>query len=146
MKTPRDIANEISKNMRNAGREMGMARRAMAEKRKNEFLHTRVSDALKEKIRDRAESLEIPISILIRNILEAYFEHACTASDKTTQLEIKTKPTNISGWQEFLPFKKQLCTSCGRDLKKGEKAYRGIGENGEFLDTHCSICVSEYLS
>ena len=48
---------------------------ATAAKRKQEYLGARVPKQLREKIISKAESLGIPVSILIRNILTDYIDN-----------------------------------------------------------------------
>ena len=56
---------------------------SVAMKRKEEFLGVRVPKDLRDKVTDRANNLGIPVSILIRNILEEAFNGpksaACSA-------------------------------------------------------------------
>lgn len=67
-------AKEIKKNAQRQARKIGRKKEETRTERKVKFLHTRVPEKLERKIRERAEQIRVPVSVLIRNILEDTFK------------------------------------------------------------------------
>ncbi|RMD78455.1 MAG: hypothetical protein D6809_05795 [Gammaproteobacteria bacterium] len=134
---------------------------SMAMKRKEEYLGARVPRELKEKVARRAKELGIPISILIRNVLEGAFGEAgsgmgpgMTASSPATVAAAAplgageaAEPAgpdggrfpSVLGWEEIRLNRRVSCAGCGRELQPGEQATLGIGLPGE---GHVILCPS----
>lgn len=62
------------------------ARPRRTRQRKERVLHTRISDQLAEDIRDMAEELRVPVSNLVRNVLEEAFAVVESVSDNVGDL------------------------------------------------------------
>jgi predicted DNA binding CopG/RHH family protein len=118
-------------------REIGKARRdkavAMAMKRKEEYLGARVPKELRDRVVAKAKEIGIPVSILIRNILEDAFGEE--AGQAVGQHKPATKPNEslgdkfsaVIGWESIELNKTVLCSGCGVELKQGTKAGLGLG-------------------
>ncbi len=136
----------MTKSMRNEA----MARRdevvAMAMKRKEGYLGARVPKELRDRIMQRAEVLGVPVSILIRNILEESF--------KGDESEVLPQPVlstggaagarsmdrfdSVLGWGCVVLNKPALCMGCGVDLLAGEEATLGFGAARPVM--LCHVC------
>ena len=92
----------------------------IALKRKEEFLGARVPKELRNRVIDRANHLGIPVSILIRNILEEAF------SENRTGSHMKSS-NDVLGWEEIIVNQNVRCLDCGTDLLKGQNAHYGVG-------------------
>jgi len=137
---------------------------SLAMKRKEEYLGARVPRELKEKVARRAKELGIPISILIRNVLESAFGDGAggavggmgaggmTASSPATVAGAAPLSTaapvgggdggrfpSVLGWEEIRLNRAVSCAGCGKRLEAGEQATLGIGLPGE---GHVILCPS----
>ena len=65
---------QSERQARRTERSRGRSRERHSERRKARVLHTRVSEDLDEAIRDAADELRVPVSNLVRNVLEDIFE------------------------------------------------------------------------
>jgi len=90
-------------------------------KRKEEFLGARVPKELRNRVIDRANALGIPVSILIRNILEDAFVDSPQGSQHRTGFG------DVVGWEEIRLQRVVACSACGKRLDKGEGAHFGLG-------------------
>ena len=119
-------------------RAIGKARRdkavSMAMKRKEEYLGARVPKALRDRVVEKAKKLGIPVSILIRNILEEAFkevssDEGMSASSVSANDKIKTSESfsSVIGWESIQLNKTVECSGCGLALQKGAKANIGLG-------------------
>lgn len=121
---------------------------SMAMKRKEEFLGARVPKDLRDKVMDRAHGLGIPVSILIRNILEEAFRDQKSAVGMVPGQEVSPRTAQgterfsaVLGW-EMIRLNRQVgCSSCGRQLLPGASVTLGlvfgVVETGA---THIILC------
>ncbi len=148
--------------------------------RKERVLHTRISEQLAEDIRAIADDLRVPVSNLVRNVLEEAFdavervsgdvshlvddviEEAELASERYRRYRNRVRerarvrseeartaapspapvassaPTPASddplgrvvAWQPVVLAAPRRCARTGRELRPGERAYLGLGEQG----------------
>ena len=128
-------------------RAQGMRNKALsvAMKRKEEFLGVRVPKDLRDKVTDRANDLGIPVSILIRNILEEAFNGQKPVARSATYNSPGNEPLqesaerfpSVLGW-EVLRLNKQVnCFSCGKQLLAGASVMLGLDQTGA---THIILC------
>lgn len=126
----------------------GQARRekavSMAMKRKEEYLGARVPKELRDRVIRRAKQLGIPVSILIRNILEEAFKEGQTESAMISSAaepaSIKSIQNNFSavlGWEKLQLNKTVSCSGCGIELMQGTEAFLGLGASEPVV-----ICTS----
>jgi len=138
--------DDIRKTMRDMGRQYGEQMREQAreraEKRKAEYLGARVPAALREKVIARAEALGIPVSDLIREILEQAF--AGTPDTRSTVAETAApaaaKPVDYSGiigWETITLNQARPCTACGVLLTPGQEVTFGLALDS---NDHAILC------
>jgi hypothetical protein len=121
-----------------------------AAKRKEEFLGARVPKSLKDKVSSRAEELGIPVSLLIRKVLEEVFDSSGEAplASITEQLvspvssSQRTRYNDVLGWKELELNKQQACERCSSLMPAGAEAIMGVQpDNG--LVIICSACKEQ---
>lgn len=116
---------------------------AIAAKRKEEYLGARVPRELKERVIRRAEELDIPVSILIRKVLEDAFGHTRSSATEVysdREPEHAPKFPSVLGWESIRLNKAARCTGCGSDLKAGKQILMGIASAEEERVLLCDIC------
>ncbi len=176
-------------------------REARRRERKERILHTRISEDLAQDIRRVAEQLRVPVSNLVRNVLDEAFSAVEYVSDNVGDLvedivdeaeraqrrlrrrrrhhgrrhPFHAEPSDdvepaapgegdaadasagtraepgrerpefqdVVGWQPMLLNREQTCADCGRTLRRGERAFRGLTELGQSPTTLCRTCVNE---
>ncbi len=99
-------------------------------KRKEEFLGARVPRELRQRVIDRANEMGIPVSILIRNILEQAFEDTASA---------QAPFSDVIGWEKVVLHRAVVCNACGAQLIKGSPAHFGVGARKQTV--LCPSCV-----
>jgi len=138
----------------NAMRHAGIVRnkaRANAMKRKEEYLGARVPKELRDKVIAQADKLEIPVSILIRNILEDAFMQTNLDDEGKTSLQREKRIDSsdlqkndeypaVIGWEVMTLNRLMTCSGCGNDLKPGSAVTFGLAGPGENHVILCSRC------
>jgi len=84
--TPNDSGRPESDEARDAFHEEWQNRRRSHRKRKERVLHTRISEDLSEEIRRLADEMRLPVSNLVRNVLEEAFSVIENVSDNVGDL------------------------------------------------------------
>ena len=147
--------HEFARQMRELGRKqakiMSDQGRAVAMKRKEEYLGARVPKDLRKKVIAKADTLGIPVSILIRNILEEAFKDQPgreSGSGRATAASTATKRTvkfpDVIAWEEITLNRDIPCSECSRVLMAGSIAAWGLGlprGNQVVLCEKCRECV-----
>jgi len=132
MENRRESMGEMMSERAKAMREQALS---IAEKRKQEYLGARVPKVLREQILLRASALEIPVSILIRNILTDYIEnidvnHSAQKKEETQDGAFeKTKRNGLDeviGWEKLTLNKGVVCIGCSKQLNKGDRVVFGV--------------------
>lgn len=147
--------HDFARQMRDLGRKQsGIMReqaRSTAMKRKEEYLGARVPKDLREKVIAKADSLGIPVSILIRNILEEAFKVQASNEEKQARQTAspsgnkqEAKYPGIIGWEEITLNKDMPCSGCSRVLSGGSVATWGLGLPREDHVILCDKC-REYV-
>jgi predicted RNA-binding Zn-ribbon protein involved in translation (DUF1610 family)/predicted DNA binding CopG/RHH family protein len=123
-----------------------------AMKRKEEYLGARVPKELREKVIQRAKDMGIPVSILIRNVLEEAFGGGAQAGGRragVSGLQSYQEPAkttgvdrfpSVLGWEEISLNKTLDCSSCGKSMMAGSKATLGFAAPGENHVILCHAC------
>jgi hypothetical protein len=93
----------------------------MAAEKKERVLHARIPAALEEQIKRLADSLRVPVSNLVRNMLE-------DAIDMTRRMAGDSL-AGVYGWQELVLAVAVPCDLCGQKLGAGEPAYVGLSHS-----------------
>lgn len=144
--------DKIAKAMRDIGQTQARLRRDRARatvmKRKEEYLGARVPKELREKVIDRANQLGIPVSILIRNVLEEAFStmttggkagSQSTASDTQAAVDTNDYP-DVIGWEQIILNRPMTCTGCARQIDAGSRVTLGLTGTGGDHVILCSDC------
>ena len=148
--------HQTAKRMRdNAARQAGIIRskaKTRAMRRKEEYLGARVPKELRAKVIAQADKLEIPVSILIRNILEEAFTSKnidVTLKPDDRDRERATGPSiiqdndeypSVIGWEVMTLNKSMLCSGCGYELSAGAIVSLGVAGPGENHIILCGKC------
>jgi len=114
--------------------------------RKERVLHTRVPAVLERELKRFAENLRIPVSNLVRTILEDALEVADAATENVEEglkraaghlerererLKKRMEHDPLEGvvaFQEVTLATAATCARCARELKAGTRAHLGIGD------------------
>lgn len=127
-------------------RTMGERARREAMKRKEEYLGARVSRELRGKVIARADELGIPVSILIRNVLEQAFGDESSRPSPVAAPAVSAAPkaadrfAGVIGWERIVLNRPMDCASCGTDIASGARATLGIAAPGEEHVILCAKC------
>ncbi len=135
----RDLGRKQAELMRGQARERAM-------KRKEEYLGARVPRELKEKVIAHANRMDIPVSILIRNILEEAFADSqpdmgevAVAGDSGKTRDEDRFPSVI-GWEKIVLNRSMRCTGCNAELPSGAVVTLGLPIPGEDHVILCAKC------
>lgn len=150
MKNPdREKAQQYGKQMRDKAM-------AIAMKRKEEYLGARVPKSLKERVIKSAEEMQIPVSLLIRKVLEEAFSEDSTKL--STLLNNQTKPqventvektqkyADIVGWKSIEVNSDRSCERCREPLPRGSEAALGFTASDSSYVIVCHQCKSQIIS
>ena len=108
---------------------------------KERILHTRIPVALEDQIKRLADRLRVPVSNLVRNMLEDAIDMTKRVRDRMDGhvTEIRDE---VYGWQELTLNIEAPCSRCQRNLPRGERAHVGLTlhprEGRVFI---CSACL-----
>ncbi len=104
---------------------------ATAMKRKEEYLGARVPKELRDRVIAKAKEQGIPVSILIRNILEDAFNDVSDGSSrKPLNMEEMVESSvldSVLAWDKISLNKGVNCVKCGKVLAEGDMAFLGLG-------------------
>ena len=118
-----------------------------ADEPKDRVLHTRIPESLEDAIKDKAQRLRIPVSNLVRNVLEQTFQLVEDVVDDSLEIAQAARrgvervrdatsrgrgdDRDVYGWQELV-------------LNRGGKAHRGLSDRPNTLPVFlCSACLSK---
>lgn len=116
---------------------------SMAMKRKEEYLGARVPKELRDRVIQRAKEMGIPVSILMRNILEEAFKEdgageALVSVAATLHRAPATKFESVLGWDRIVLNRPVSCTNCGVQLAAGMDVTLGLGAAQPVI--LCDVC------
>ncbi|HKA88288.1 MAG TPA: hypothetical protein VKE22_11500 [Haliangiales bacterium] len=105
---------------------------------KERILHTRIPAGLEEQIKRLAERLRVPVSNLVRNMLE-------DAIDVTKRMRDRFEGTDdVYGWQDLTLNIAVPCSKCQRQLARGERAHVGLTHHPRDSKVFiCSTCLDK---
>lgn len=128
--------------------------------RKERVLHTRIPAVLEHELKRLAGNLRVPVSNLVRTILEDALAvadratgvveaelHAAAriASTQRETLKKRFHPRSILdeviGFQSLVLTQDTLCTACGKDLRRGAEAWLGIRDTPGPRVIACADCL-----
>jgi len=126
--------------------------RNVALKRKEEYLGARVPKGLKERVINQAKEQGIPVSLLIRRVLEEVFvEESSTPAKnetKTTMMKVKESEErqknilfkDVIAWKSIELNKDSICYQCDGVMQSGSEAHIAITSNQDQLLIVCGTC------
>jgi len=128
--------------------------------RKERVLHTRIPAVLEQELKRFADNLRVPVSNLVRTILEDALTvadratgrveqelqaAAKAASDRRESLRTKMRPRSILdevfGFQPMVLAQDTRCTGCGAKLESGEQGWHGLRETPGPRVIACADCI-----
>jgi hypothetical protein len=108
---------------------------------KERILHTRIPVALEDQIKRLADRLRVPVSNLVRNMLEDAIDMTKRVRDRMDG-HVTEVSNEVYGWQELTLNIEAPCSRCQRNLPRGERAHVGLTlhprEGRVFI---CSACL-----
>jgi len=108
---------------------------------KERILHTRIPVALEDQIKRLADRLRVPVSNLVRNMLEDAIDMTKRVRDRMDGHVPEVKD-DVYGWQQLTLNIEVPCSRCRRNLPRGERAHVGLTlhprEGKVFI---CSACL-----
>jgi len=127
---------------------------------KAKVLHTRIPESLDDAIKTKARRLRIPVSNLVRNVLEQAFDLVEEVVDdgleianaarrgaervREAALRVRGREAGIYGWQELILNRDERCRNCGTELDRGAPAYRGLSDQASAQPVFlCPACVTK---
>ena len=128
------------------------------EEPKDRVLHTRIPESLEDAIKGHAKRLRIPVSNLVRNVLEQAFqlvedvvedglEIADTArrgAERVREAANNRPGMEIYGWQDLILNRDERCRDCAIELDRGKQAFRGLSDRPDAKPTFlCAVCVAK---
>src|ERR1700757_2256595 len=100
---------------------------------KARVLHTRIPESLEDAIKVKVRRLRVPVSNLVRNVLEQTFEiveefvgdgleiadAARRGAERLREAAVKRPRAEIYGWQELILNRDERCNDCAVELDRG---------------------------
>ncbi|HPM77001.1 MAG TPA: hypothetical protein PK961_07920 [bacterium] len=122
-------------------------KRPVRRERKDRVLQTRVPQSLYDELVAQAGKLRVPVSNLVRNILEDSARMVGNIVDGGLQIAAalgdradKSELAEVVGWQPLTANKHLVCAHCGAAIAKGEQAFIGLGAPGGRSLIVCAAC------
>lgn len=128
--------------------------------RKERVLHTRIPAVLEQELKRFADNLRVPVSNLVRTILEDALTVADrasgrveaelqavarAASDQREKMRTKLRPRSVLdevfGFQPIVLANETLCTGCGAELESGGQAWLGLRDTPGPRVIACVHCI-----
>jgi hypothetical protein len=118
--------------------------------RKDHVLQARVPPSLYNHLVAQARRLRVPVSNLVRNILEDSTRMVENIVDSGIEIaEAIGKGmddedlSSVLGWQPMMANKRLACSRCGRPIQKGSEAFMSVGAPGSRTFVICEGCKCE---
>lgn len=141
--TRRQSRQEASKP--EATQELGPER-----ERKDRVLQARVSQSLYKDLVTQARRLRVPVSNLVRNILEDstrmvenIVDSGLEIADALSGKEGDNDLSSVLGWQPMIANQRLVCTKCRKQVQKDGQAFMSVGAPGGRTIVICEECKNE---
>jgi hypothetical protein len=115
--------------------------------RKDRVLQARVSPSLYNDLVAKARRLRVPVSNLVRNILEDSTRMVENIVDSGIEIaEAIGKGmdgedlSSVLGWQPMIANRRLACSHCGHPIQKGRDAFMSVGASGSRTFVICEDC------
>ena len=134
------------------GADMRNKAMAIAMKRKEEYLGARVPKALKNRVIKKADEMNIPVSLLIRRLLEQTFAEDNTSANFSLDAKLQSganpavKSNNfedIIGWKPIEVNQDRSCERCKEPLPKGSSVFLGFTPSEVGYIIVCPQCKAQ---
>lgn len=158
--------NAYRENAVKRGADMRDKAMAMAMKRKEEYLGARVPKALKERVINKADEMGIPVSTLMRQLLEQSFPEdgslsgyseqgvsGAVGSSFSTEQKVVSQPAakvdvvdvyaGIIAWKSIEVNQDRSCERCKEPLPRGSGASLGFTSSDGGYVIVCSSCKTQ---
>ncbi len=116
--------------------------------RQGRWLHARISENLEDALKREARRRRLPVSLLVRNVLEGALdlvedivESGLGVTRATTRRREVDPLEDVYGWQELVLNRGTSCARCATELAAGAGAYRGLREHAGPAVFLCVACV-----
>ncbi len=116
------------------------------DEKKEKVIHTRIPAALEEQIKRAAEALRVPVSNLVRNMLEDAIDMGRQVRDSLPRAAkaaaAADELADVFGWQALTLNVAVPCARCGKSLEAGDEAYLGLTDRARDARVFiCSACL-----
>ena len=118
--------------------------------RKDHVLQARVPLSLYNSLVAQARRLRVPVSNLVRNILEDSTRMVENIVDGGIEIaEAIGRGMNdedvssVLGWQPMIANRRLACSHCGGEIQKGKEAFMSVGAPGSRTFVICGACKCE---
>jgi hypothetical protein len=143
---------------RKKSKQTGRRRKSRKPERKDRLIQTRITPSLYKHVVERAEALRIPVSNLIRiileesdklvggvldqslNIAEAFKDGRVRSREETPAEASRPAEETPVAWQPVIMGRRAVCGDCGCDLFPSEPAHMGLGTDGRPFMFTCPSC------
>ena len=113
--------------------------------RQERWLHARISEHLEDALKREAERRRLPVSLLVRNVLEGALELVenivAAGSAAVTPADGAAALADVYGWQELILNRGATCARCATTLVTGALAFRGLRDGTGPPVFMCPTCV-----
>lgn len=121
--------------------------RPKSEEPMDHVVQARVPQTLYEDLVLHAKHLRVPVSNLVRNILEDSVRMVENIVDGSLDIaqalarrEAGFDPAGVAGWQPMIAAKRLACALCGRAIQKGEQSFLSVGAPDGRVHALCGEC------
>lgn len=117
--------------------------------KKKRVIHTRVPESLDKELKEKASSLGVSVSNLVRNVLlNAFGLVEGIVLDSARIAESTQKPLGqnddpVIGWQELVLNLNAICVECNEVLIKGSTAAIAVTQDVINRPVICMKCLEE---
>jgi hypothetical protein len=118
--------------------------------RKDRVLQARVPLSLYNSLVDQARRLRVPVSNLVRNILEDSTRMVENIVDSGMEIAEaigrgmdEEELSSVLGWQTMVANRRLACSRCGGVIEKGSEAFMSVAAPGSRTFVICEGCKCE---
>jgi hypothetical protein len=118
--------------------------------RKDHVLQARVSPSLYNSLVAQARRLRVPVSNLVRNILEDSTRMVENIVDGGIEIAEaigrgvdEEELSSVLGWQPMIANRRLACSHCNGEIRKGKQAFMSVGAPGSRTFVICEACKCE---
>jgi hypothetical protein len=123
--------------------------------RQERWLHTRISEPLEDALKREARRRRLPVSLLVRNVLEGALDLVEDIVEGSLQVARRSEDLartvgcgrsagatdDIYGWQELILNRSVACVHCETALAAGDAVFRGLRDRTGPPVFQCVACV-----